>query len=92
MRSALKAGLAAALLAVAWRLLRGGGGPEPVFEAAPAPAPPGPAPGGVEGYCVKERKKVLIKDPEPTVAKNGREAVRGTCPDCGATIFRFGRG
>jgi hypothetical protein len=62
----------------------------------PAPTEPGPpqaeqesADEGVEGYCMRERKHVRIKDPEHTVAKNGREAVRGTCPDCGSTIFRF---
>ena len=38
---------------------------------------------------MKERKHVQIKDPQHTTAKNGREAVRGTCPDCGSTIFRF---
>jgi len=36
-----------------------------------------------EGYCVKERKKVEIKDPEQITMKNGRPAITGTCPDCG---------
>jgi hypothetical protein len=51
-------------------------------------------PGGdshpVEAYCVRERKKVPIKDPVETVMKNGKPAVRGTCPDCGAKLFRMG--
>jgi MYXO-CTERM domain-containing protein len=42
-----------------------------------------------EGFCVKERKRVEVKDPEEVVTKNGRRALRGTCPDCGAKIFRF---
>ena len=33
-----------------------------------------------EGYCVKERKKVEIKDPQQVTMKNGRPAIQGTCP------------
>lgn len=47
--------------------------------------------GSVEGYCVRERKKVQIQGPEPASTKDGRPGVRGTCPDCGAKIFRLGR-
>jgi hypothetical protein len=73
-----------ALAAVVVWLRRRGSAQLPEPDPVPAPAEP-----AVEGYCVKERKKVAIKDPEKTVTKNGREAVRGTCPDCGTTIFRF---
>ncbi len=45
----------------------------------------------VRGYCARERKKVTIKDAYAVSTKDGRPAVRGTCPDCGAAIFRFGR-
>lgn len=45
----------------------------------------------VEGYCVKERKKVEIKDPQQVTMKNGRPAVQGTCPDCGTKIFKIGK-
>jgi hypothetical protein len=76
--------LGALAAVVVWLLRRGPTTSLPQQE--PVPAPAGPT---VEGYCVKERKKVAIKDPEKTVTKNGREAVRGTCPDCGTTIFRF---
>jgi hypothetical protein len=76
-----------------WLLRRGTAaeGPAPMQASSPAPPPPAaPAPSdGVEGYCVKERKKVQIANAEETVTKNGRNAVRGTCPDCGAKIFRF---
>jgi hypothetical protein len=81
-----KLALLAAVAAVGVWLLRRGS------PSLPEPAPAGPvasAAPAVEGYCVKERKKVAIKDPEKTVTKNGRQAVRGTCPDCGTTIFRF---
>jgi hypothetical protein len=44
-----------------------------------------------EGYCVKERKKVEIKDPEQITMKNGRPAIQGTCPDCGTKIFKIGK-
>jgi hypothetical protein len=43
-----------------------------------------------QGYCLKERKKVEIKDPEPALTSNGRKGIRGTCPHCGAGIFRMG--
>ena len=44
-----------------------------------------------EGYCVKERKKVEIKDPEQITMQNGRPAIKGTCPDCGTKIFKIGK-
>lgn len=44
-----------------------------------------------EGYCVKERKKVEIKEPEQITMKNGRPAIKGTCPDCGTKIFKIGK-
>jgi hypothetical protein len=43
------------------------------------------------GYCVKERKKVEIKDPQQVTMKNGRPAIQGTCPDCGTKIFKIGK-
>jgi hypothetical protein len=44
----------------------------------------------VDGYCMKERKHVAIKDPVQTTMKNGRPAIRGFCPDCGTKIFKIG--
>jgi uncharacterized protein DUF5679 len=44
-----------------------------------------------QGYCVKEKKKVEIKDPQQVKLKNGRDAVQGTCPDCGTKIFKMGK-
>ena len=45
----------------------------------------------VEGYCVKDKKKVTIKDPKQVTMKNGRLAVKGTCSKCGTTVFRIGK-
>ncbi len=44
-----------------------------------------------EGYCVKERKKVEIKDAKQVTMKNGRPAIQGLCPDCGTKIFKIGK-
>jgi hypothetical protein len=44
-----------------------------------------------QGYCVKEKKKVEIKDPQQVKLKNGRDAVQGFCPDCGTKIFKMGK-
>ena len=44
-----------------------------------------------QGYCVKEKKKVEIKDPQQVKLKNGRDAVQGTGPDCGTKIFKMGK-
>jgi hypothetical protein len=44
-----------------------------------------------QGYCVKERKKVEIKDPKQVTMKNGRPAIQGFCPDCGTKIFKIGK-
>ena len=44
-----------------------------------------------QGYCVKEKKKVEMKDPQQVKLKNGRDAVHGTCPDCGTKIFKMGK-
>ncbi len=85
MRTLAKVGLVVAAGAVvAWLLRRDSGS-----QAAPEPAAAEPAAEAPEGYCVKERKRVRIKDPEPTVTKNGRQAIKGTCPDCGTKVFRF---
>lgn len=40
-------------------------------------------------YCARCRTKRPVQNPEPAVAKDGRPAVRGTCPECGANMFRF---
>ena len=42
-------------------------------------------------YCVKCREKREIKDPKEVTLKNGRPAVKGTCPKCGTKVFRIGK-
>ena len=43
------------------------------------------------GYCMKCRTKREIKDLKETTLKNGRPAVKGTCPECGTKMFRIGK-
>jgi len=42
-------------------------------------------------YCVKCKAKRDIQDPKNVTLKNGRPAVKGTCPKCGTTVFRIGK-
>jgi len=45
----------------------------------------------VEGYCLKDKKKVEMKDPTPITMKNGKPATVGTCPICGTKIYKIGK-
>jgi hypothetical protein len=45
----------------------------------------------MEGYCLKDKKKVEMKDPQPITMKNGKPATVGTCPICGTKIYRIGK-
>jgi hypothetical protein len=42
-----------------------------------------------EGYCVKCRHKVPIKNGVLSETKNGRPMAKGTCPTCGTKVSRF---
>jgi len=42
----------------------------------------------VEGYCMKDKRMVEMKDPQAVTMKNGKPATRGVCPNCGTTIFQ----
>ncbi len=44
----------------------------------------------MEGYCMKDKMKVEIKDPQPITMKNGKPATTGFCPKCGTKIFKIG--
>jgi len=46
---------------------------------------------GITAYCVQCRAKIQVKDPIETKLKNGRPAVKGSCPRCGTTVFRIGK-
>lgn len=43
----------------------------------------------MEGYCVKCKAKKPIADAVEEIMKNGRKAVKGKCPDCGAVMFKI---
>jgi len=43
----------------------------------------------VQGYCVKCREKKEMSNEERVTMKNGRPAVKGTCPSCGTKMFRI---
>jgi len=45
----------------------------------------------LEGYCLKDKKKVEMQDPQPITMKNGKPATVGTCPICGTKIYRIGK-
>jgi hypothetical protein len=46
--------------------------------------------GMAEAYCVKDKQKVEIQDPQKITMKNGKPATKGTCPKCGGSVFRIG--
>jgi predicted RNA-binding Zn-ribbon protein involved in translation (DUF1610 family) len=45
----------------------------------------------MEGYCLKDKRKVEMMDPKPITMKNGKPATVGTCPNCGTKIYRIGK-
>ena len=45
----------------------------------------------MQGYCVKDRKKVEIKNPKKITMKNGKPATQGVCPICGTKVFVIGK-
>lgn len=42
------------------------------------------------GYCMSEKKQVIMKDLKQVRSKSGRKMIRGTCPDCSQVIHKFG--
>jgi predicted RNA-binding Zn-ribbon protein involved in translation (DUF1610 family) len=42
-----------------------------------------------EGYCVKCRKKVIVKQGKVEKTAKGRSMAKGPCPNCGTTVTRF---
>jgi len=42
-----------------------------------------------EGYCVKCKAKKEISNGVEETMKNGRKAVKGKCPTCGAVMFKI---
>lgn len=44
-----------------------------------------------EAYCVKCKAKRIMNEPKEVTMKNGKPAVKGTCPTCGTVMFRIGK-
>ncbi len=44
-----------------------------------------------QAYCFKCRTKRDIKSASNVTLKNGRAAIRGSCPVCGTKVFRIGK-
>lgn len=45
----------------------------------------------IQAYCVKCKKKVTMQNPQRVTMKNGRPAMRGSCPVCGSGLHRVGQ-
>ena len=43
-----------------------------------------------QGYCVKCKKKVEMRDPKESLTKRGTKIAKGKCPSCGTTVCRMG--
>lgn len=43
-----------------------------------------------QGYCVKCKAKVDIKDPTESTTAKGVKIAKGKCPKCGTTVCRMG--
>jgi len=43
-----------------------------------------------QGYCVKCKAKVDIKDPIESLTSKGTKIAKGKCPKCGTTVCRMG--
>jgi len=61
---------------------------QPVMATVPIVEPP---PVIITAYCVKCRMMREIMNPQNTVLKNGRNAVKGQCPVCGINLTRIMR-
>lgn len=59
--------------------------PAPAAEAQASSADAKP----VEAYCLREKKRVQMLDPKPVVTKSGGSALSGTCPSCGAALYKL---
>lgn len=65
-----------------------------VLSSRSAPPPPEPVAETsiqVEAYCVKCKTRRVMQSPYATTTQTGRPAIRGTCPVCGAKLFKMGQ-
>ena len=44
----------------------------------------------LQAYCVKDKRKVEVQNPQRITMKNGKPALQGTCPICGNKVFKIG--
>jgi hypothetical protein len=63
-----------------------------VIPIRPTPPKPAAAEEVIKAYCARCRVKRPMVDPQPETTPTGRAAMRGTCPVCGAGMFRFVKG
>jgi DNA-directed RNA polymerase subunit RPC12/RpoP len=45
-----------------------------------------------QGYCVKCKASVTIKDAVKKIAANGRAMMQGICPHCSTKVTKFIKG
>ena len=45
----------------------------------------------VEGYCMKCKAKREMSDAVADKMANGRDCVKGKCPNCSTKMFRIGK-
>jgi hypothetical protein len=43
-----------------------------------------------EAYCVKCKTKRQVQNAQNITMKNGKPALKGTCPVCGTSLFKIG--
>ncbi|MDD5098062.1 MAG: DUF5679 domain-containing protein [Candidatus Omnitrophica bacterium] len=44
---------------------------------------------GETGYCVKCKGKKVMKDEQKVTMKNGRNAMKGKCPECNTGMYKI---
>ncbi len=45
----------------------------------------------VEAYCMKCKSKKQMSNPVQDKMANGRDCVKGVCPDCNTKMFKIGK-
>lgn len=59
------------------------------LDGADAPGDRAATGGAAQGFCMREKVRVPIRDARPIVLANGRHALAGLCPNCGAKVTRM---
>jgi hypothetical protein len=54
----------------------------------PVAAETAAATSGPRAYCLRDRRTIVMVDPQATVMRNGRPALAGRCPSCGMRVVR----